>query len=204
MTAEQKVKATKPRGRDTKKKNKLLGAQQDAKKLTPKQHQVAMAYIAQGFKGLARAYRTAYPDTTQGTAEVNCHRLLNLPHVKAFLDRAREAVLYEAEVQTADILREYARLAFVDPGQLFGPDGRPLPIDEIPEDARRAISGLTVSSDLDGSVVTKIKLPNKKEALDSLAKINGLFVDKSEVLITTDPVHVLLQEIDGKSTDLTK
>ena len=91
---------------------------------------------------------------------------------------------------TADrVMLEYERLALLDVADLFNPDGSMKRLDEMPEDARRAISGMELREmqpleTPDGPIAVqlrKIKLVDKKGALDSLAKIMGLMKDKVEV-----------------------
>jgi phage terminase small subunit len=83
---------------------------------------------------------------------------------------------------------EYERLALLDPLDLFRPDGSLKPLAEMPEDARRAIAGLEIADvrfigtgeTRIESVLKKIKITDKKGALDSLAKIMGLMRDQPQ------------------------
>lgn len=90
---------------------------------------------------------------------------------------------------TADrIMQEYERLALLDVADLFNPNGTMKRLDEMPEDARRAISGIEIMEEFQGrgedrvflGYVKKLKLADKKGALDSLAKIMGLMKEKVE------------------------
>jgi phage terminase small subunit len=96
---------------------------------------------------------------------------------------------------TADrIMQEYERLALLDPLDLFRPDGSMKNLAEMPEDARRAIVGIEIRELKDGAAMLdegggvralettlkKIKLADKKGALDSLAKILGMMKDRVE------------------------
>ena len=91
---------------------------------------------------------------------------------------------------TADrVMQEYEAIALLDPLDLFRPDGSMKPLEEIPEAARRAIGGLelremTPVDTPDGQIAVqlrKVKLIDKKGALDSIAKIMGMMRDKLDV-----------------------
>ena len=85
-------------------------------------------------------------------------------------------------------MAEYAKLAFFDPRNLFGADGRPLPITELDDETAAAVAGLDVNEQYDGTgrdraftgYVKKYRLADKRAALDSLARHLGMFVDKVE------------------------
>jgi len=91
---------------------------------------------------------------------------------------------------TADrVMQEYEALALLDPLDLFKPDGSMKALADIPEAARRAIGGLEIRelSSIeapDGPIAVqlrKVKLVDKKGALDSIAKILGMMKDRVEV-----------------------
>ena len=69
------------------------------------------------------------------------------------------------------VLREYACIAFSDPSQIYDEAGTLKNIHDIPEETRRAMAGLDLSDD--GK--SKIKLWDKKGALNDLGKHLGLF-----------------------------
>lgn len=93
------------------------------------------------------------------------------------------------QITSDRIMLEYERLALLDPIDLFNADGTMKALKDIPEDARRAIGALEIRelSDIEtpgGTIAVqlrKVKLVDKKGALDSLAKIMGLMKDKVEV-----------------------
>lgn len=89
------------------------------------------------------------------------------------LERIRRRRADHAEALAIDarnILREYARIAFFDPANLFDPDtGEPLPLTELDEDTARALS-VEITSD-----GIKMKPADKLRALEILAKRLNLF-----------------------------
>ena len=81
------------------------------------------------------------------------------------------------------LIAELKNLAFTDIGQAFGPDGRLLPLDKMPESIRRAIAGIETEHPMSkpGIEVKKIKLWDKKGAIDSFMKHLGMFIERLEI-----------------------
>ena len=164
----------------------------DKIKLTPKQERFCQVYIETG--NASEAYRQAYnaekmrPDTVNNKA----YGLLQKGGIRARLDELR-AELKQRHVVTIDrVLDEYAKLAFFDARKLFDDNGAVLPVSQWPDDAAAAIGGLDVAEiglgDGDAlGVVKKLKLIDKRGALDSLARHLGMFVDKQEVSVVQPP-----------------
>jgi len=93
------------------------------------------------------------------------------------------------EITQDRVLREYAKLGFFDPRNLFLPDGSPVPIQALDDDTAAAIAGLDVLEVYEGTgadrkfvgYVKKYKIASKIGALDSMAKHLGLFIDRQEI-----------------------
>ena len=139
------------------------------------------------------AYQIAFPTYRGGYATHHGSSMANRPHVRkvldAELDRARIAAKSHATKHVGRVLDEYLRIAFVDPSKLLDNTGRPLPLHEIDEDTRRAIIGVDIVDEFEGKgdarqqigTVKKYKLADKQKALDSLSKMMGLLVEKTEI-----------------------
>jgi len=95
------------------------------------------------------------------------------------------------------VLRETARIAYQDIGDIYDDAGNLLPIKQWPEDARRAFASLEVvkqnltAGDGKVDVVMKPRPWDKPKALEMLAKHNGLLNDKVDVNITVNIVERL-------------
>lgn len=79
------------------------------------------------------------------------------------------------EITADQVLREYGRLAFSDVTEVVSIERGVVKIkdtDEIPKDTRLAIGEISESRD-----GIKVKMIDKKGALDSLAKCLGMFTD---------------------------
>lgn len=145
------------------------------------------------------AIRAGYSPKTAGVQ--GCQLLKRLNIQADVKERATEQTARLAV--TADrVMQEYERLALLDPIDLFNPDGSMKPLHEIPEDARRAISGLEIRQlkDIEApdsvllATLHKIKLADKKGALDSLAKIMGLMRDQPATQVNVGVTVQVQQE----------
>jgi phage terminase small subunit len=84
------------------------------------------------------------------------------------------------------VLKEYARIAFVNPQDFYDAAGHLLNIKEMPEDSARAIAGIEEEDlyqrNADGDRehigrLKKIKLTGKVPALEGLGRHLGMFQD---------------------------
>jgi phage terminase small subunit len=109
------------------------------------------------------------------------------PHVFEAVQIALQKRSDRTEITQDRVLEEYAKLAFLDPRKFYDDDGRLIDIPNLPAEVAAAISGMDIAvekagTDEDGSPifaqVRKIKLVDKKGALDSVARHLGMFNDK--------------------------
>ena len=119
-------------------------------------------------------------------ANVTGPRLLANAGIAAEIERELEQQTKTIRVDALRILTEYARIAFADTTRAYGPDGKLLPLHQMPADLRRAIASFEVDrrSGDDGQEVTrltKVKFWPKTAALEALGKHLQLFVDKLQV-----------------------
>jgi phage terminase small subunit len=154
--------------------------------LTAKQEAFCVAYVAQGVA--ATAYRDAY-DAAGMKPEVihnEASRLLDNPEIAMRIKGLQERAAKRAEISAGRVLREYAKLAFLDIRKAFDSAGNLKPITELDDDTAAAVSGLDFEEvfEAQGSGedrkrvhvgrIHKIKLSDKRAALDSLAKYIGM------------------------------
>lgn len=154
--------------------------------LTPKHQRFVQEYLIDR-NATQAAIRAGYNATN---ANVTGPRLLaNVGIQEAIRDGLAEAA--ERNKVTVDkVLRELALVAFSDIGQVMdfsGVEPRLKPANEIPETARRSISGMKVKRYMEGHgedarqvEVTEFKLWSKDSALEKLAKHLGMFVERHE------------------------
>jgi phage terminase small subunit len=117
--------------------------------------------------------------------------------VKEKLRAVFDARRRETDIDAKTILSELFRLAHVDPGLAYNDDGTMKPINEIPEDVRRALAGIETEEtfvSVNGERIytgriKKARFWDKNRSLELLAKHLGLLIDRTEssVRVTGDP-----------------
>lgn len=140
----------------------------------------AQAYCACG--KLSEAALTAGFTGTSQSLRTTGFRLFNEPAVKARIEAIRSDLYKELGITHRGILAEYARIAFFDLGKCFDEHGNLLPMNEIPEDTRRALAGHETKQTLMGSgddameiIEKKVKATSKTDALAKLGNHLGMF-----------------------------
>lgn len=153
-----------------------------AKKTDEKHELFVLEYIANDFNGSKAAIAAGYSARTAGAAST---RLLKNVKVQALLKRHLKERKNSLEITADRVLEEMARLAFFDVRKLFDDDGYPIHISNLDDDTAAAIVGVDVvtkgNNDTGYADVMKIKLVDKKGALELLGKRLSLFTDKTEV-----------------------
>lgn len=149
-------------------------------------------YFANGFNKRAAMRKVGYSDKS---VEGYQHRLFNHPDVLAEIDRRRQSLTRKTDVTVERIKEEYAKIAFANLGDLLeiADDGTAtMDLSGMTLDQRAAIQefvieeGKAIQGEEGNSVVLvkpkmRVKFHDKKAALDSLAKILGMFKDEVNV-----------------------
>lgn len=158
--------------------------------LTPKQQRFVDEYLID-LNGTQAAIRAGYSKkTARQIAEEN----LSKPYIAAAVQQAMSRRELRTEVTQDMVLREYAKLAFLDPRRFYDENGNLIPVHELPADVAAALAGMEIATSRTGKDVEgipeyedikKIKFIDKKGALDSVARHLGMFIDRSEVKVTT-------------------
>ena len=153
------------------------------KKLTPKQAAFVAEYLVD-LNATQAAIRAGYSERTAGSQG---ERLLKKVEVQIALAEAQQARSKRTEITQDRVLQEYAKLAFLDPRRFYDSSGNLIDIPNLPADVAAAISGMDIAVEKAGTddsgapvfaQVRKIKLSDKKGALDSVARHLGMFNDK--------------------------
>lgn len=152
--------------------------------MTPKQERFVEEYLVD-LNATQAATRAGY---SKKTAEYIGHQLLKKTPVLEAIKARRAELSNKLEITQERVLKEYARLAFLDPRNLFYGTGEPRPIHELDDDTAAAIVGLDVvqvgNSEVGVGDVLKYKMADKKGALDSIARHLGMFNDKLDLKVT--------------------
>ncbi len=152
------------------------------------------AYKRAGYKGV-------------GNSAASCaSRMLTHAGVAAYIRERQMALQEKTEITQERVILEYARIAFLDPRKFFDAQGGLIPITELDAGTAAALAGMDVSMARDGKdedgkpayvAVHKIKMVDKKGALDSLARTLGMFRD--QITVKSDPLSELLKTLNGTS-----
>lgn len=150
-------------------------------KLPSKQAEFVKQYLVD-LNASAAAIRAGY---SAKTADQIAYQLLQKTSVREAIQAAMEERSKRTEITADRVLQELARMAFFDARRLFANDGSPLPVTEMDEDTARAVIGLDVATIGNGEVgigqVLKLKLADKKGALELLGRHLGMWKDKTEI-----------------------
>jgi phage terminase small subunit len=150
--------------------------------LNPREERFALAYLVTG--NASEAARRA--GLRGKLPNVSGPQMLKRPHVAAFIEAERAASIERTRIDVDRVKRELARIAFVDIGDVIEWDEEgniALKASEaISPDDRAAIVELKVKRGEHG-VKARVKLHDKQRALDSLARMMGLYGKKSFVTI---------------------
>jgi phage terminase small subunit len=138
------------------------------------------AYVEAGFT------RNPLPDGTMPSGG-NAYRLFEKPHIQRRIQELQGRAAARIELTEAAVLAEMAKLAFHNPSDFLkvNDDGTAnVDLSELTRDQMAAItevqSTTTIGSDGKPITTTKIKLADKKAALQDLGRHFGSWVDRTE------------------------
>jgi len=156
-------------------------------------HLFAQEYLANGRDATA-AYVKTYPKChTRNLANRKACTLLSDPIVRKIINEKLEEQRERTQITADKILQELLLIARSDISLAYNEDGTLKPIHEIPEEVRRAISGIETLEVLMGKkrgVTNKIKMWDKVAALGLLGKNLKLFTDQLNVTGTIKTIRV--------------
>ncbi len=163
-----------------------------SKHLTPKQEKFVQEYLLSG--NATEAYRKAYATGKMKPTTINRNAKANLDNnkISTRIRKLREAMAERSQIDQDRLIREYARLAFLDFGIFFNKDGQLLPVHKMSGDARAALAGIDaimVGTGDDVNYIKKIKTYDKLKALGDLAKHLGFFKEDNEQGLPTVILH---------------
>jgi len=140
-------------------------------KLTPKQRRFVEEYLV-ALNATQAAIRAGYsPKTAYSIGMEN----LRKPQIAAAIQEAMKSRSARTEVTQDRVVKELARVAFVDPVQVINFKTGAV-LSDISEDDRAVLAGVKVK---DGDTFTEreVKLCDKLRALELLGKHLGIFTD---------------------------
>lgn len=172
-----------------------------SQKLTPKQEAFCREYLID--LNATQAYQRVFK-CKPTASEANACRLMANDGVMARIDELKQERSKRTEITADVILAELLKLATVDLGKAFDSSGTILPINEMPEEVRKAISSIEVNELFDGQgsdktvigFMKKIRFWDKPKSLELLGKHLKLFTEKHE-----HTVKLALEDLVAGSND---
>jgi len=158
-------------------------------------------YLANGGNA-TDAYQTIY-GCTRTSAYTLGPKLLDHPDVQTLLQNGKRKAMKKFHVTAERVIQELACIAFLDVIHLYNEDGSLKKLEEMPEEARRAIASIDVDELFHGmgedrelvGYTKKLKTEGKREALKLLGQTLAMFVEKK--LIEGDHTHqVSVNDVD--------
>jgi phage terminase small subunit len=146
-----------------------------ARRKTPRLQPRHRKFVTEYMKDLNATQAAIRAGYKAKNADAHSYRLLRRPDIAAALDRELEARKSATRLMSTRVLMEYMRIAFADMRDFadWGPKGLILREKDATDEAKTAaIAELVPASNGKG---TKLKLYDKKAALDALARHLGLF-----------------------------
>jgi phage terminase small subunit len=144
--------------------------------LTPKQSRFVEEYLVD-LNGKQAAIRAGY---SANTAEVQASRLLRIVKIQVALSAAMRARSRNTEVTPDRVLAELAKIGFANMRDYWPKEGETVDLHRLDQELTAALQEITIDETIDPSGVvhrhTRLKLHDKKSALDSLAQYLGMFV----------------------------
>lgn len=101
--------------------------------------------------------------------------LVKRPVVQRAIQDVREAITGDALISTRRLIEEELHLAYYDPADIFDKEGNELPVVQMPERIRRAISRINVNITKEGIKYYSYVFADKGKSLERLEKHMGFF-----------------------------
>lgn len=169
--------------------------------LKPQQAKFVTEYV-KDWNATQAAIRAGY---SERTAQEQSSRLLSNVMVQEAIQDQLDAQQARTLITADRILREYGRIGFLDTRKLFDENGALKKITELDIDTQAAIAGIDVvttgNAELGVGEITKIRIADRKGALDSMARCLMMFNDKKTVSVD-EPLAQLLSMITSSNSDV--
>lgn len=149
------------------------------KNLTPKERRFVDEYITH-LNATKAAIAAGY---AKGSARQTASRIMSIDYIKAAVKAGMDELARETRVTAYMIIDELKKIALSDIGEAFNENGTLLPFSTMPEDVRKAISGVDVEELFEGfgqdrtwtGYTKKLRFWPKDRALELLGKHLGTF-----------------------------
>ena len=144
-------------------------------------------YLANGRNG-TRAYLKVYPNAKYDTARTLAPKIFANLRVSKYLEKREVELREKYQLTTDDVMRSLSQALHFDPANLYNEDGSFKSIQELDQDTRMALSGITVTEMAGGAKIggdagiehvgihtKKLKWLDKNAVREQVMKHLGLF-----------------------------
>ena len=164
--------------------------------MTAKQKRFVEEYLID-LNATQAAIRAGYsPDTA---SVIGCENLIK-PKIKSAIDKAIAERSKRTGINADRVIREIAKIAFVNAGEVIDFDTAIL-MDKISEDDMAAIQSVKIKTFGEDGVEREVKLADKLKALELLGKHLGLFKENIELTgdVKTEMTNLaaILEQMNG-------
>lgn len=176
--------------------------------ITPKQERFCNEYLID-LNGTQAAIRAGYSPKTANEQAV---RLLAKVSVKNFLQIKQNQLANKTQITLEMVLEGYRRLAFYDARKFYDEEGNLKQITDLDDETAFALAGFEVMEEKGGNgegqqvllgYTKKIKMSDRKGALDSICKVLGYNApDKSDINLKGLIVNVTPEQVKQISKHL--
>lgn len=138
----------------------------------------------------SRAYKVAYKKCKSDlTARTNGSKLLTNTNIQNYIDEKMKEREKRTAITQDMVIKELARIAFLDIRKIYDENGNLRNIQDIDEDTVKAISSIETLEEYNGygenrekiGDTQKVKIVDKIKALELLGRHLGIFNDKIDV-----------------------
>lgn len=149
--------------------------------MTPKQQRFVEEYLVD-LNATQAAIRAGY---SVNRADAMGHENLRKPEIAAAISVAKTKLSQSTGITVERIVREMARIGFMDIRKLVDDKGAPIPLRQLDDDTAAAVVGLEVcrtgNTEMGVGDMLKFKLADKNKALENLMRhLGGFDADKSQ------------------------
>lgn len=162
-------------------------------KLTEKQQRFVDEYLID-LNATQAAIRAGY--STNTAKEIGCENLTK-PNVRAHIDRAMADRSKRTGINQDRIIRELARIAFVNPADVINADDATIKEDAT-EDDTAAIQSVKVKTLGEGKVEREVRMADKIKALELLGKHMGMYQNNLSITVgTSEKLDDIMSQLGG-------
>ena len=139
--------------------------------LTPKQERFIQEYLVDS-NGAQAVIRAGY---SEKNANREAYQLLENEEIAAAVAVGRAELAEKSRLMAMDNIAKLVAIADLDPAALVGPDGKPLPIEKVPQSTRKAIASMKVREDKHGNITTEYRFEPRIPAIELIGQFLSMW-----------------------------